>query len=211
MSDHLPDHLLKRHFEKSTYGDFELPEAIRPGPRLDVIPTEGYRKEFFYDGNHKIPVTHIALSKDRILAVFLDLIDICGPECEVVLETSKTEDNHRKSYHFDHIDTTVFKSLLCEYEEYLLSDGTTGVCVLNPHIPFEAQFDEHKLLIVFGQDSLGHLQVLSDHGVRYEPNLKLITDAEHIHSSSDQLQETFKEFRARIGYDEYQSEYQSSY
>ena len=44
----------------------------------------------------------------------------------------------------------VLKSILWEYEDLLTNDGCTGLAVLNPGIPQEIQFDEHKLLIVYG-------------------------------------------------------------
>ena len=46
----------------------------------------------------------------------------------------------------------VLKSILYEYEELLTHDGCTGIAVLNPRVPLEVQFDEHKLLIVYGNN-----------------------------------------------------------
>ena len=46
----------------------------------------------------------------------------------------------------------------------LLNDGCTGIAVLNPGIPQEVQFDEHKLLIVYGDDLAGFEQVFAAAG-----------------------------------------------
>ena len=44
----------------------------------------------------------------------------------------------------------MLKSILWDYEDLLVNDGCTGIAVLNPGVPQEIQFDEHKLLIVYG-------------------------------------------------------------
>ncbi len=70
-----------------------------------------------------------------------------------MLETSHDRDSrgHVDLYR-EHIDLPVLKSTLYDYEDLLLNDGCTGIAVLNPHVPLEVQFDEHKLLIAYGQD-----------------------------------------------------------
>ena len=72
---------------------------------------------------------------------------------DVVLETSHhSQSREHEDLYREHIDMPVLKSILCDHEELLLNDGCTGVAVLNPSIPVEVQFDEHKLLIVYGED-----------------------------------------------------------
>ena len=70
-----------------------------------------------------------------------------------MLETSH---NRQQRGHVDlyreHIDLPVLKSILWDYEELLLNDGCIGIAVLNPDVPLEVQFDEHKLLIAYGHD-----------------------------------------------------------
>ena len=69
---------------------------------------------------------------------------------------SKRATTARRKGHVDlyreHIDLPVLKSILYDFEELLLNDGCTGIAVLNPHMPLEVQFDEHKLLIAYGHD-----------------------------------------------------------
>ena len=69
-----------------------------------------------------------------------------------MLETSHNRDTkgHADLYR-EHIDLPVLKSTLYDFEDLLLNDGCTGIAVLNPHVPQEVQFDEHKLLIVYGK------------------------------------------------------------
>jgi hypothetical protein len=83
----------------------------------------------------------------------------------------------------------------------LLNDGCTGIAVLNPGVPQEVQFDEHKLLIAYGEDLDGFEAILRESGIRQDPGMKFITEAEHVHSSSDQYARVFDELRMRLGID----------
>jgi len=100
------------------------------------------------------------------------------------------------------MDLPVLKSTLYDYEDLLLDDGCTGIAVLNPRIPYEVQFDEHKLLIVYGQDLWPFEEVLSDYNLRCSDDLRFITEAEHVHSSSDDFSERFQEMTYRLGVDD---------
>ena len=83
--------------------------------------------------------------------MFMDLLDPLGTRSTWCWKPATTA---RASGHVDlyreHIDLPVLKSMLCDFEDLLLNDGCTGIAVLNPHVPLEVQFDEHKLLIVYG-------------------------------------------------------------
>ena len=72
------------------------------------------------------------------------------------------------------------KAFLWDFEDLLLNDGCTGIAVLNPSIPQEVQFDEHKLLIVYGNPLASFEQLLSDHDVWCDDDMKFITEAEHV-------------------------------
>jgi hypothetical protein len=134
--------------------------------------------------------------------VFLELIEPLGNEVDVVLETSHNRDSagHTDLYR-EHIDLPVFKSLLWDYEDLLLNDGCTGIAVLNPSIPQEVQFDEHKLLIVYGQPLRDYENVFQRFGIRCDQKLKFITEAEHVHSSSDKYSQKFEELQMTLGMD----------
>ena len=73
--------------------------------------------------------------------------------------------------------------------------------MLNPGIPQEVQFDEHKLLIVYGEDLEPFEDVFRDRGVRCDDRMKFITEAEHVHSSSDHYARQFEELKTRLGMD----------
>jgi hypothetical protein len=97
----------------------------------------------------------------------------------------------------------VLKSILWDYEELLLNDGCIGIAVLNPGMPQEVQFDEHKLLIVYGENLAEYENVLHSRNVRCDDQMKFITEAEHVHSSSDLFAQQFEELKLRLGMDAY--------
>ena len=99
-------------------------------------------------------------------------------------------------------DLPVLSSILSEYEDLLTHDGCTGIAVLNPRIPQEVQFDEHKLLIIYGHDLSEFESVLADHGIECDDEIKFLTEAEHVHSSSDVYARQFEELRYRLGIDD---------
>jgi hypothetical protein len=73
--------------------------------------------------------------------------------------------------------------------------------VLNPDIPQEVQFDEHKLLIVYGDQLQEYENVLRQRSVGCDDGIRFITEAEHVHSSSDTYARGFDELRTRLGMD----------
>ena len=202
--EQLTEEQLEAHLGVQRYDRFTLTDAIRPSYDLKVVPKQGYRHDFYLDeeSKTKVPVLMAAASRENLFDVFLELIEPLGTEVDVVLETSHNRDSagHTDLYR-EHIDLPVFKSLLWDYEDLLLNDGCTGIAVLNPSIPQEVQFDEHKLLIVYGNPLRAYEQVFARFGVRRDDKMKFITEAEHVHSSSDKYYQTFDELKMRLGMD----------
>ena len=144
----------------------------------------------------------VSASRDILFDLFMELLEPLGSEVDVVLETSHHHGNggHADLYR-EHIDMPVLKSILWDYEDMLLNDGCTGIAVLNPTVPQEVQFDEHKLLIVYGE-RLGPFETaLEEHRVPCDDQMKFITEAEHVHSSSDHYARQFEELKTRLGMD----------
>jgi len=196
---------LDAHLRIANYGGFSLTDAVRPSFDLQVVPSAGYRHDVYKDRNTgvEIPVIMAAASSENIMDLFIDLLDPLGEHVDVVLETShhREASGHEDLYR-EHIDAPVLKSILYDYEDMLLNDGCTGIAVLNPNIPLELQFDEHKLLIMYGQELAGFEDVLRGTGLRKEPEIKFITEAEHVHSSRDEYVQQFDELKYRLGIDE---------
>jgi len=200
----LSEEELEAHLGVSRYGDFMLTEAVRPSYDLQVVPAQGYRHDSYRDeqNNTSVPVLMAAASKEDLFETFMDLLDPLGHVVDVVLETSHNRDsNGHTDLYREHIDVPVLKSILWEFEDLLLNDGCTGLAVLNPGIPQELQFDEHKLLIAYGDELGRYEQILRQRSVGCDEQLKFITEAEHVHSSSDDYARQFDELKTRLGMD----------
>jgi hypothetical protein len=198
------DAQLERHLEVDRYGDFFLTGAIRPSFDLRVVPSAGYRRDRYRDeaGTTDVPVIMASVSRELLLDVFFDLLDPLGESVDVVLETSHhSQGRGHEDLFREHMDLPILKSLLYDYEDLLLNDGCTGLAVLNPHVPLEVQFDEHKLLVCYGEDLSLFENVLRSYGVRCRPEMKFITEAEHVHSSREDYYGEFMELRTQLGMD----------
>jgi hypothetical protein len=203
--ERLSEDELEAHLGVQRYGRLNLTDAIRPSYDLKIVPRQGYRHDFYVDEETKtkVPVLMAAASREILFDVFLELIEPLGCEVDVVLETSHNREaaGHTDLYR-EHIDLPVFKSMLWDFEDLLMNDGCTGIAVLNPSIPQEVQFDEHKLLIVYGENLAEYENVLQSRNVRCDDQMKFITEAEHVHSSSDEMCREFQKLRYRLGLDE---------
>lgn len=201
---HLSEEELETHLSVGRYGNFELTEAVRPSYDLEVVPEAGYRHDVYRDeeANGNVPVIMASASREVLFELFMELIRPLGSAIDVVLETSHGNDNggHVDLYR-EHIDAPVLQSVLWDYEDLLTNDGCTGIAVLNPGIPQEVQFDEHKLLIVYGKPLERFEMILEDHGVPCKDEIKFITEAEHVHSSNERYGEEFETLKARLGMD----------
>lgn len=204
--EHLSEEQLEAHLDVGSYNGFELTEAVRPSFDLKVVPTQGFRREVYRDEQtgSTVPVLMGSATRSNLFDTFIELLEPLGTEVDVVLESSHFQQSptHSDMYR-EHIDLPVLKSILYDYEDMLLNDGCTGIAVLNPHLPMEVQFDEHKLLIVYGTELEPFESILIDRDVYPMPEMRFITEAEHVHSSSQQYQQQLDELRMRLGMDEH--------
>jgi hypothetical protein len=202
--ERLNDEELEAHLGVYRYGSFDLTDAVRPSYDLKVVPRQGFRHDAYVDPQSKtsIPVIMAAASKERLFDIFMDLIDPLGEVVDVVLETSHHGGGGHEDMYRDHIDVPVLKSLLYDFEEMLLNDGCTGIAVLNPGKRQEIQFDEHKMLIAYGTPLETFEKILISHDVYPDKDIRFITEAEHVHSSSDTFARQFEELQMRLGIDQ---------
>lgn len=197
----LTDEQLENHLKVFRYGAFDLTDAIRPAVDLQVVPRQGFRHDVYIDPTTKtkVPVIMAAASRERLFDLFIDMIDTLGPVVDVVLETSHYHTGGHQDHYREHIDMPVLKSILYDFEEMLLNDGCTGIAVLNPKRQQEVQFDEHKLVIAYGSPLEPYERVLIDNDVYIDNDIRFITEAEHVHTSSDQLYAQFEQLTMRLG------------
>ena len=202
--ERVSDEQLEAHLRVARYGNFHLTDAVRPSFDLQIVPRQGYRHDYYQDdeAKNRVPVLMAAASKEILFDLFMDLLDPLGSEVDVVLETSHTRrgGGHDDLYR-EHIDMPVLKSILWDFEDLLMNDGCTGIAVLNPATPQEIQFDEHKLLIAYGQPLENFAAIFGEHRIRRDDELRFLTEAEHVHSSSDQYFQQFDQLRIRLGMD----------
>lgn len=202
--DKLTEDEVEVHLNISTYGKFRLTEAVRPSYDLQVKPCQAYRHDTYLDDETgaRVPVIMASASKELLFDLFIELIQPLGEQVDVVLETSHNRDtsDHEDLYR-EHIDMPVLTSSLYEYEDMLLNDGCTGIAVLNPNVPQEVQFDEHKLLIVYGSPLEEFERILEQNGVHCDENVKFITEGEHVHSTCDRYVRRFDELKTELGMD----------
>jgi hypothetical protein len=130
----------------------------------------------------------------------MDLLDLLGEVADVVLETShESQGNQHRDLSRQHVDLPVLKSYFYDFEDLLLNDGCTGVAVIATAAPVEIQFDEHKLLIIYARNLKQAERILQAHGIRRDDQMKLITEAEHLHSTDPSYQEQFEQLSCRLG------------
>lgn len=193
---------LPAHLSVDRYGDFELTDAIRPGPGVPVVPRQGYRRDLYRDpsGRMQVPVLAAAISREQLFDCFLDLLELLGPEVDVVMETShQNERGGHRDLMRQHIDLPVLMSHFCDAEDLMLNDGCTGTAVLSTEGTMEVQFDEHKLLVVYARDLEPFEEVFARYGIPRVDDLKLITEGEHLHSTEPRYEDQFEQLCCRIG------------
>ncbi|MEZ6086440.1 MAG: hypothetical protein R3C05_00075 [Pirellulaceae bacterium] len=200
----LSEEELRTHLGICTYGAFELTNAIRPSYDLQVVPRQGFRRDEYVDdeSNVSIPVLMASATRDNLMHLFMDLIESLGPVVDVVLETSHQNGNGHNDLYREHIDMPVLKSTLWDFEDLLLNNGCTGIAIVNPRRKQEVQFDEHKLLITYGDPLKPFEQAFISHDVYPEPEIRFVTEAEHVHSSNESYQHEFEVLKTRLGMDD---------
>ncbi len=202
--DDLSEDQLETHLRINRYGNFTLTDAVRPSYDLQVVPRAGYRHDHYQDKETgiRVPVIMAAVSREHLLDVLLDLLDPLGHTVDVVLETSHERRGGHQDLYREEIDLPVLKSMLYDFEDLLLDDGCTGLAILNPNIPLEIQLDEHKLLIMYGQELVDFQDTLDDYGLECREDMKFITEAEHVHASSEEFGRQFQQLQYRLGIDD---------
>jgi hypothetical protein len=200
--DALSEEQLEAHLGVARYGAFTLSDAVRPSFALEVVPSCGFRHDTYRDESSKrnVPVLMASASRERLFDTFMELLDPLGPVVDVVLETSHdySSTGHQDLYR-EHIDMPILQSVLWDFEDLLVNDGCTGIAVLNPATPQEVQFDEHKLLIVYGKDLREYERRLVGCDVPCREDIHFITEAEHVHSTNETYIQQFEELKMRLG------------
>ena len=206
---------LESHLATVTYGKFTLTDAVRPSFDLKIIPEQGYKYDRLKIGTNNVtalqrigsrwlmPVLVVSVSIERLFETFLDMLNPLGDTVNIALETSHCYSGAcRTDLHREHIDLPVLKSFLYDHEELILHDGCIGVSVLDPKIPAEIRFDEHKLIFVYAKSLQPFEKILRRHNIQRNETMRLLTDAEHVHITRDEYFQRFKTLQLSLGMDE---------
>lgn len=199
----LTDEELQTHLGIRNYGAFDLTDAVRPSYDLQIVPQQGFRHDEYVDESNggKTPVIMASATEHALMDLFMELIEPLGSVVDVVLETSHRGGCDHEDLYREHIDMPVLKSILLDFEDLLLNDGCTGIAVINPSKRQEVQLDEHKLLIMYGDPLKVFESILIDGDVYPDQQIRFITEAEHVHSSSERMFDEFNILRNRMGID----------
>ena len=187
---------MKNHFMRDKYGNFWLPDAIRPSFDLQIIPKEGFRREINQDETteENMPMLRGAVSRERLMDVFLEMLDLLGETANVILETSHAELRNEKNFQYffrEEIDIPVLKSILWDYEDFLISDGCSGIAVFHGETIQEIHLDEHKLLLIYAENTSDYEQIFIRNDIFPDASFPVITDAEHVHVTQSAFMERF--------------------
>ena len=188
------------HLARRRYGHFTLTEAIRPAWQLGIIPEAGYRHDSYRDSvtGENLPAIVAAVSSERLFDTFLQLIESLGDACDVVLESSHEHKSTPKEYRREGIERILLESQLWNFEDLLLNDGCTSIAVLHSEKPFEVQLDEHKLLIAYGPAMQTFETILHEQGVRQKKNLRVISQGDHMHTSTNHYMTQFEDLVSNL-------------
>ncbi|MDE0862493.1 MAG: hypothetical protein OSA98_01815 [Rubripirellula sp.] len=199
----LTDVELQTHMGINSYGVFDLTDAIRPSYDLQIVPKQGFRFDEYIDEGSGIrtPVIMASATRHALIDLFLDLIEPLGATVDVVLETSHHGGGDKEDLYREHIDVPVLKSIFLDFEDLLLNDGCTGIAVINPAKRQEIQLDEHKLLIAYGDPLAEFERTLINSDVYPDKDIQFVTEAEHVHSSSERMFDQFNMLKNRLGMD----------
>jgi len=190
-----------KHLQVSRYGTFQLTDAIRPTLEIPIRPRAGYRIDLYESPFHRltIPMLTAAVSAEQLFEVFRACLTPLGTRVHVVLESSHdggpgTTDRERRD-----LDRPIFESYLCDFEDLFLNDGCTGIAVLSTRRPLEVQLDEHKQITIYGPQLKPFRRILREAGVPYRPRMKFLSEAEHLHHTTESYAEQFEDFAECLG------------
>lgn len=201
----LSDEEIDVHCGIKRYNNFVLTGAVFPSYDLQIVPVEGFRYSSTTEFGEITRLIEISASSGNLFGLFMDLVELVSDPVELVLMASHNQEVYEYPEEFwaEHIDGAVGRSTFLEFEALLTEDGCLGVMARHPQTGFGVALDEHKLIIVqnYGPVEKQVLAILKNYRIPEIEDLKLICHAEHIHSTSDRLRQTFERFTTAVGAD----------
>jgi hypothetical protein len=193
------------HLSILRYNNFLLSGAVMPSYDLQIIPKAGFKRTQWIDDEdgEVIPVAAISASSEVLFSLFMELIDLVSEKyADVFLETSHKIDRigHCRELYRRRIDVPVLKSILYDFENLLMTDGCSGIVILDKKTRKELQFTEHKVLYFYNWQVVEQqlFSILARYNICEDSKLLIIEEAEHVHQSTDPQEEEFKRLATAI-------------
>ena len=188
------------HLARRRYGQFILTEAVRPAWQSGISPEAGYRHDSYLDAGsgERLPALVAAVSSEQLFETFLQLLEPLGDTCDVVVESTQDRQAELAAFTREGIERVLLESLLWDFEDLLLNDGCSGIAVMHPEAPLEVQLDEHKLLVTYSPDRSTFEWALRRQGLRRNDQLLVISQGDHMHTSSGRYSRRFDALVQRL-------------
>src|SRR3989344_1555052 len=197
----LTEEEISTHCRTKKYGDFTLTGAVAPSYDLVIVPENGFRQKptVCCCCGCTIPFITISASKEILFDLFLDLVSALNSVVDVVIILYENHNKKSCGRRRDDIDIATLLSILQEFEENLLGDGCLEVAVAREIPPVEIQLDDHKLIQIWHYQHIPNfIELMTKYGLKEKPEMYFITEAEHVHSSSEDSEKKFYELASRL-------------
>lgn len=161
--------------------------AVQPASGVPLTLVEGFRRDSYtcHKSGRTVPVIMAAVTRDKLFDAFLDCVECLGDQVNVVIETSHHNvGGHVDLYCGEH-ENLILRSKIEEFRRLLLCDGCLGIAVFDEEEPREVQLEEHKLLVIFGNDLRPFERILHKYSVEADQHIRLVKDVEHVHYTEE--------------------------
>ncbi len=165
--------MIQEAMKNRTFDGFTLSPAIIFFKDGDVVPSKGYKieKELMPNGQ-VLSRLLVSASAEDVLDILDDFIVLLGESCSVVVEDFRAKADDHVEYYAYYKDTFIVRSILLDFDEFLLNDGFVGLAIWSEAAKAEVQLTMHKVLIVYARDIVPFQQVLAGYGMQENPELR---------------------------------------
>lgn len=193
--------------EKKRDTAFVLPPAVQIGSSNTIVPVDGYRLKMWReeDGLSRCYLMASVTHRKLIEAFFALVATVDDQVVDVCLESHHANscgnsDDAPREFWRDDIEPTVLRSYLSMFEDFLLRDGQTGICVVGKS---EVQLTRDKLLLIFGGSHRPAFEaVLQSQGIPNIPNMRFFNEGECHRLRPPRAEKQFQEMVHILGAEE---------
>lgn len=180
---------------------------------IGVFPTqsdypdlqEGFCKGTYEDEEEKIcmPMLTAAVSREKILPLFQELLEPLGKEVSVYLERKDCDGNVLERYIQEEAEHVIVESWLWDFEELFQDDGKLFLAVVDVRQALEVHLDQHKLIHAFGKKRRMFQKIMKRSEIPFRQGVQSIDQIHHDHWSNDDLLRQFDRLRHTLALESY--------